>query len=84
MKERLTVPEDSNLCRCNTSLSAVCPPQMVKTTRGLRLQTNKQTNKQTWGEMSKLAEDRDAFRRGIGGLCSSGDSVISLQRRQAE
>ena len=40
-----------------------------------RRDLEKETQKMglTWGELCKLAEDRDAFRRRICGLCSSGD-----------
>ena len=38
-------PKDSNLCWCDTRLSVVCPPQMVKNQYEVFVR-NKQTNKQ--------------------------------------
>ena len=44
-KEGTRSPKDSNLCGCDTRLSVVCPPQMVKNQYEVFVR-NKQTNKQ--------------------------------------
>ena len=53
-------PKDSNLCRCDTRLSAVCPPQMMKTNTRSSF-AKKQTNynfycikKKEWKTYSKF------------------------------
>ena len=59
-KEGTRSPKDSNLCGCDTRLSVVCPPQMVKNQYEVFVR-NKQTNKQMYPDDKPVFGQKKVF-----------------------